>query len=125
MTGVLEALTSVRGWLSRARDIFTDEHDHATDERGRRLLNEHLAPAQRRQYEVSGSFQVVGGKTGRRYRIRHGVSMNVDQLDEQGRRVCCWCFYPAGRLASGDVMLAQKMALELFELEALAVANRF
>jgi hypothetical protein len=32
---------------------------------------------------------------------------------------------PRGGLAAGDVMLAQKNALELFESEALKVANRF
>jgi hypothetical protein len=31
---------------------------------------------------------------------------------------------PEGHLAIGDVMLAQKIALELFESEALMVANR-
>jgi hypothetical protein len=32
---------------------------------------------------------------------------------------------PQGRLVAGDVMLAQKVALELFENEALRIANRF
>ena len=50
--------------------------------------------------------------------------MNVQQLDVQCRRVCAWCFYPAGGLVTGDVMLAQKLALELFETEALACANK-
>jgi len=31
---------------------------------------------------------------------------------------------PEGQLAIGDVMLAQKVALELFESEALMIANR-
>ena len=111
--------------LRRASGLFTVKDCLAADERSGRLLLENLSPAQRRQFAALGSFEVVGGKTGRRYRIRHGVSMNIEQLDEKGRRVCSWCFFPAGRLAAGDVMLAQKMALELFELEALAVANRF
>jgi hypothetical protein len=34
-----------------------------------------------------------------------------------------WCFYPEGRLSKGDVMLAQKVALETFEGEALKIAN--
>jgi hypothetical protein len=35
-----------------------------------------------------------------------------------------WCFEPQGGLAPGDVLLAQKIALETMEREALAVANR-
>jgi len=33
------------------------------------------------------------------------------------------CFMPEGDLVVGDMMLAQKLALELFESEALKVAN--
>jgi hypothetical protein len=93
-------------------------------ERGIRLLKGNLLPAQREQYEKNWHFDVIGGKSGKRYRIRHGSSMNVDQLDKIGRRVCGWCFYPRGDLVVGDVMLAQKLALELFEPEALKIANK-
>lgn len=51
--------------------------------------------------------------------------MNIEQLDAKGNRVCGWCFLPVGALVTGDCMLAQKTALELFEAEALKVANRF
>jgi hypothetical protein len=68
---------------------------------------------------------VIGGRTGRRYRIRYGRQMNIDQIDRNGGRICGWCFVPQGRLVAGDVMLAQKIALELFEPEALKVARRF
>ena len=50
--------------------------------------------------------------------------MNIDQLDSAGNRVCQWCFAPEGELASGDCMLAQKIALETFETKVLAIANR-
>jgi hypothetical protein len=50
--------------------------------------------------------------------------MNVDELDETGRRTARWCFGPEGDLPLGDIMLAQKLALELDEQGALAVANR-
>ena len=33
------------------------------------------------------------------------------------------CFMPQGGLVVGDVLLAQKLSLELFEPEARAVAN--
>jgi hypothetical protein len=49
--------------------------------------------------------------------------MNVDQLDSAENKVCAWCFGP-GDLAEGDYMLAQKIALETFESEALAIANK-
>ena len=49
--------------------------------------------------------------------------MNVEQLDRTGKRIRVLCFLPEGGLALGDVMLAQKVALELFETEALQIAN--
>ena len=66
-------------------------------ERGIRLLMENLSAAQRKQYEKYGYFDVTGGKTGKRYRS----------------------------LVAGDIMLAQKAAIELFESDALRIAIRF
>ena len=53
-----------------------------------------------------------GCDTGRRYRITYRAVMNVHQLDADGHPVQQWCFAPEGRLAVGDVLLAQKIALE-------------
>jgi hypothetical protein len=106
------------------RRQFLDEGRVAW-ERGLQLLKENLSPEQRRQYDRSGYFDVTGGASGKRYRIRQGRSMNVEQLDKKGRRVCTLCFMPEGWLVTGDVMLAQKVALETFEREALKVANTF
>jgi hypothetical protein len=92
--------------------------------RAMRLLSEHLSDAQRDQYERCDYFEVIGGTTGNRYRIRTGDQMNVEQLDKTGRPVSLLCFMPDGRLPIGDTMLAQKFALELFEREALRAANR-
>jgi hypothetical protein len=103
---------------------FTDDHGSAAHERGIRLLKEKLSPEQLKQYDKHAFFEVIGGKTGRRYRIRYGRSMNIDQLDKNGRRICGWCFFPRGNLVAGDVMLAQKMALELFEPDAMKIANK-
>jgi hypothetical protein len=103
---------------------YLDERRSEAHERGMRLLKENLTPAQLQQYSRYGYFEVVGGRTGKRYRIRHGRSMNIDQLDKNGRRVCGWCFFPEGNLVTGDVMLAQKVALELFESDALKIANK-
>ncbi len=109
--------------LGRRTSIF-DVEDSKAAKRGAKLLEENLSPAQRQQYTKYRYFDVTGGKSGKRYRIHHGSSMNIDQLDKNGKRVCGWCFFPRGGLVAGDVMLAQKFALELFEGEALQVANR-
>ena len=87
------------------------------------LLTRCLSPAQREQYKTCRYFDVVGGDTGKRYRIRHGCQLNVEQLDQNGRNQLL-CFMPKGGLPVGDVMLAQKIALEFFETEAIRVANR-
>jgi hypothetical protein len=38
--------------------------------------------------------------------------------------VAQWCFGPEGGLAPGDILLAQKIALETMERKVLALANR-
>jgi hypothetical protein len=98
--------------------------DGGAYKRGMTLLLEHLSPNQRKEFLRLGHFHVIGGTTGKRYRISRGRQMNVHQLDHENLRACVWCFYPVGGLVDGDVMLAQKLALELFEEDALAIANR-
>jgi hypothetical protein len=88
------------------------------------LLKQWLSSAQLAQYESNGHFEVTGSHSGRRYRIRRGRQMNIDELDEHGAQIAVWCFGPEGYLPVGDVMLAQKIALETDEHAALAVANR-
>jgi len=92
--------------------------------RGLKLLKKNLSPIQRDQFDACGYFEVVGGQTGRRYRIKSGTEMNVERLDKRGRTIHVLCFVPEGGLVAGDVMLAQKLALELFEADALKVANK-
>jgi hypothetical protein len=72
-----------------------------------------------------GYLEVVGDATGKHYRIYPGAAMNVCEIDEKGRPISGLCFLPAGELPIGDVMLAQKIALESFENGVLAVAKRF
>ena len=91
---------------------------------GLRLLKENLTPRQQNELEVFNYFDVVGGVTGTLYRIRFGDRMNVEQLDRRGKCRRVLCFVPEGRLPVGDTMLAQKIALELFETEALHTANQ-
>jgi len=91
---------------------------------GMRLLNKNLTPSQRNQLEWRNYFEVVGSDTGTLYRIHLGDRMNVEQLDASGKRVQGLCFLPKGGLPVGDTMLAQKIALELFEIEALRRATK-
>ena len=93
--------------------------------RSLRLLREWLSPAQREQFARRGYFEVVGSDSGKRYRIHAGASVNVCEMDERGRPLEGLCFMPIGALPIGDVMLAQKIALETCEGEARAVARRY
>jgi hypothetical protein len=95
--------------------------------KSRILLREWLSPEQLAQYEESASFEVVGSKTGKRYRIHHGRLQNVYELDGEGHPIRGWCFMPEGglALAMGDVMLAQKIALEADEERAITAAVPF
>jgi hypothetical protein len=88
------------------------------------LLKQYLCPTQLEQFKREGSFVVVGSDTGKTYRIRSGTVSKIDELDGGGRRICSWCFHPVGSLPTGDVLLAQKIALETFELYAIGIATK-
>ncbi len=105
-----------RGWYQRPS---------TREARGLKLLREWLTPDQRGQYDTYGYFDVTGCHSGKRYRIRHGTAANVYELDYAGHATNGWCFVPADYLVAGDVMLAQKIALEADERAALAVAKNF
>ncbi len=113
--------------LRRAiRSLFIRYGAERTPEgRSLRLLRERLSPAQWAQFAAKGYFEVVGGDTGKQYRIYAGASTNVCEVDEKGRPTLGLCFLPLGELPVGDVMLAQKIALESCESNALEVAKRF
>lgn len=98
--------------------------ENTREARGLRLLREWLSPNQRAQFDARGYFEVTGCDSGRRYRVYRGTMSNVYELDELGRPRMGWCFVPLGNLVAGDVMLAQKLALETSEYAALAAANR-
>ena len=116
-------------WRSRFRALrrlyirFYGENTPET--RGLRLLRTWLSPPQLEQFNAKRHFDVIGCATGRRYRIHYGTSMNVYELDDAGRPQVGRCFLPEGRLVPGDVMLAQKIALETSEIRALSVAINF
>ena len=93
------------------------------EEKGFALLRAWLTAEQVTQWDARNEFEVIGCDTGTRYRIRQGTAMNVHQLDCTGLAVARWCFTPEGGVVTGDVLLAQKIALETMEREALALAN--
>lgn len=117
-------LSTVR---ARARALYEWYQRPSTKEqRGQKLLREWLSPEQLLQFEQQKYFEVIGSYTGRRYRIKCGRELNVFELDDFGLIRTGWCFIPNDRtLCAGDVMLAQKVALETNELGALAVAKMF
>jgi hypothetical protein len=94
------------------------------EERGVNLLREWLSPEQRAQFDAKRYFDVIGCDSGKRYRIHYGETTNVHEIGDDDLPSVGWCFMPEGSLAAGDVMLAQKLALETYEYGALAVANR-
>ena len=116
---ILRLIGDGSSWQRRLELLDDKPHERASQ-----LLKQNLTAAQREQYESRRYFEVTGGVTGRRYRIHQGLQMNVEELNAAGRRVRLLCFMPEGRLSMGDNMLAQKIALELFELDALEIAHR-
>jgi hypothetical protein len=116
-------LAACARWARAFRDWY--QRPSTTELRGRKLLLEWLSPEQKAQYDAHNYFEVTGCHTGKRYRIRRGIGANVYELDDSGRPRVGWCFVPKDPLVAGDVMLAQKIALESDERGALAVANNF
>jgi hypothetical protein len=106
----------------RLRETLAED---GPEERAIALLRKWLSPEQRAQFDADGHFDVIGCRTGMRYRVSYGSGTNVHEIDDTGRPIMGWCFVPSGHLVAGDVMLAQKIALETDERAALAVANRF
>jgi hypothetical protein len=116
-------LAACSRWARAFRDWY--QRPSTRELRGRELLREWLSPEQLAQYDAHNYFEVTGCHTGKRYRMHHGMGTNVYELDDVGLPRTGWCFAPKDHLVAGDVMLAQKIALETDERGALAVANNF
>jgi hypothetical protein len=98
--------------------------ENTPEARSRRLLRDWLSAGQRAQFDEARYFDVTGSDSGKRYRICYGTAANIRELDRNGKEGIGWCFAPVGALVPGDVMLAQKIALETSEAATLSVANR-
>ena len=116
LAACLHFARAFRDWYLRPSTI---------EQRGLNLLREWLSREQLAQYDAHKYFEVIGCHTGKRYRIHHGNGANVIELDDAARPRTGWCFVPNEHLVAGDVMLAQKIALETDERGALATANNF
>lgn len=90
--------------------------------RARNLLRRCLTPAQRLEFQRRRCF-TVRGASGRRYRIGHGASINIEVLTASGRVAHRLCAGPNG-LPVPAVMLAQKLMLEADEAAFLRIAIR-
>jgi hypothetical protein len=112
--------------LHAVRSLYsTFIEQNGPETRARRLLRDWLSPEQRAQFDANNYFEVTGSHTGRRYRVHYGTMSNVVEVDADGQPAIGWCFVPERALAPGDVMLAQKIALETDEAGVLALAHRF
>ena len=88
------------------------------------VLREWLSPEQRKQFDATMSFEVVGSDSGNRYSLRYRAAMEFVELDRNGRPLATgWSLSP-GRLSAGYAMLAHKIALEFEERMALSAARR-
>lgn len=97
-------------------------------EKAERWLTEHLNDEQRETYQREQFFDVIGGKTRKRYRVRRGLSgvhnvQEMKRVNGEWRRARTLCFHPAGDLPEGDILLTQKALLENCEERVLKVAN--
>jgi hypothetical protein len=118
-------LADVSRWRTAYRRWWRELGRNEPEARGIRLLREWLSPEQLAQFDAYNHFDVTGCHSGRRYRIRHGTAMNIFELNPAGRPLVGWCFRPRDDLVPGDIMLAQKIALETDEIAAFNVAKMF
>jgi hypothetical protein len=122
MVWCLRELVAYRGIRRARHGKSRSAFELESSARGLILLRSWLSPTQLRSYDGYEYFDVIGSDSGGTYRIHHGKQANVEQLDRSGQPVCAWCLVPEGDLVPGDVMLAQKIALETNERAALAIA---
>jgi hypothetical protein len=94
------------------------------EEKASALLRSWLTAEQMKDWDARSEFDVLGSNSRTRYRIRRASAMNIDEVDSSGHVAAQWCFAPRGNLPLGDIMLAQKIALETMEENTLALANK-
>ena len=122
--GELEAKQEKETTLKRKRKQLAAAREVA-GEKAKVLLEECLSPAQKRAYRRWGIIPVVA-TSGKRYRIEKGSMGNVVEVENRKvvARFCCHPTMQGGVVPDHDVMLAQKLMLEVDEEAFLKLANK-
>lgn len=94
----------------------------AAQRRARRLLLSCLSQRQQKEYRETQAFTVVGSR-GQRYLIKKGRQHNVFRIGERGQSELEFCITLDASLPDEDVMLAQKLLLEVDEEEFFRRSN--
>lgn len=92
-------------------------------ERATALLREHLDESQRSSYDLFKEF-LVKCQSGKVYRIKKGISGNVNLLNDDGVPIIQFCIHPDVSVPAEDNMLAQKLLLETDEKGFCRIANK-
>lgn len=126
LNAMMWALTQfyvARAIRDRANTVTRRVEDRdAAHARARETLKLFLSPGQRVAYEFDKSFVVLGGQTGKPYRIHPEINSNIEELRSGGENRW-WCFVPAAEgLPIPDIQLMQKLCLEADEIETMKVA---
>jgi hypothetical protein len=109
--------------VREAADARQREREQAVV-KAKALLHSLLDAQQRQQLERDRFFEFVS-QTGRRMRMKHGYSRNIDVLGEDGKRVQTLCAHPRDwELVPEDHMVAQLLTLRHNEAAFMQVANR-
>jgi hypothetical protein len=117
-----EDIAAEQARIREAADARQREREAAVV-KAKALLASLLDEKQREQLERQRFFEFVS-QTGRRMRIKHGYSRNVDELKEDGSRLRTLCAHPSSYdLVDEDHMAAQLLALRYDEASFLRVAN--
>lgn len=97
----------------------------AAEAKAEELMMAMLDEEQKTEYKKDQHFTVLSMDGKRKYRIRKGYSRNIDEIDEQGKRVRTLCAHIQTRYNTPvfDHMLSQKLSLELNEQHFLRLAN--
>jgi hypothetical protein len=86
------------------------------------LLRDALSIEQREDFDNHNYFYVIGGESGKRFRIDNGRAGNVKLL-EGDRIMQSLCAHPAMRCPNEDTMLVQMIMLEHMENQFVDTAN--
>lgn len=97
--------------------------DSGASKRSFELLESWLSESQREEFKQKDAFTVIGSGSGKRYRIRQMFAYGILAVDRYDKPLREYCVVPKGGLALGDIMLAQKIALETDEWRTLKIAN--